>query len=353
MSRVLITGGAGTIGAAIAKRLLADPAYDVRIADERAAPQWMREGCEIRGLDLRVPAHAQAAVKACSQVIHLASFPGIDAADATSARDGDATAATAPTRAASARPTRAPSARPPAHTLMEYENALHGAVIRAALDGEVERFVYVSSSRVFERAERFPTPEAYLAQCPAPLSARGHSRLAGERLCRAAHEEHGLAFTICRPFATYGPQRASADEPGVSRTLIELFDAALAGARPLALAGPDERTLTPTHVDDVADAIVLALVAPAALNEDFNVAAARELSLAEIARTLWQACGQDADELTLTQAADADGAPARSCPAVDKARDLLGWEARIDFEDGAAAVASTRAGTSERIGGAL
>jgi UDP-glucose 4-epimerase len=339
MGRVLITGGAGTIGAAVAKRLLADPAYDVRIADERATPQWMREGCEIRSDDLRVAAHA--AVSGCSQVIHLAGFPGSDAGGDADGRDNDAA------------PPRAARVAPSAHTLMEYENALHGAVIRAALEGDVERFVYVSSSLVFERAELFPTPEAHLAQCPAPLSAGGHSRLTGERLCQAAHEEHGLAFTICRPFATYGPQRAVANEPGVSRTLIELFDGALAGARPLAVAAPGERTLTPTHVDDVAQAIVLTLATPAALNEDFNVAAGRELSVAEIARVVWRACGRDADELTLAQVADGDGEPARSCPAVDKARALLGWEARITFEDGAAAVASMRAGAGGRIGSAL
>ena len=61
MSRVLITGGAGMLGAAVARRLLADPAYDVRIADEREAPQWMREACEIRGADMRAAEGAQAA----------------------------------------------------------------------------------------------------------------------------------------------------------------------------------------------------------------------------------------------------------------------------------------------------
>jgi UDP-glucose 4-epimerase len=349
MSRVLITGGAGAIGAAVAKRLLADPAYDVRVADQRAAPQWMREGCEIRSDDLRVAAQAQAAVRGCSQVIHLASFPGIGADDAMSASDGDAT----PAPPAPTAPTRATGAPPAAHTLMEYENALHGAVVRAAVDGEVERCVYVSSSLVFERAELFPTPEAHLAQCPPPLSAGGYSRLTGERLCRAAHEQHGLAFTICRAFATYGPQRAAANEPGASQALIDLLDGALAGARPLDVAAAGEQTLTPTHVDDVAQAIVLALASPAALNEDFNIAAARELSVAEIARVVWQACGRDADELALEQVIGGRGEPARSCPEVDKAHELLGWQAQIAFEDGAAAVASARAGAGRRIGSAL
>ena len=202
MSRVLITGGAGMIGAAVARRLLADPAYDVRIADERNAPQWMREACEIRSADLRAPAQAQAAVKGCSQVIHVASFR---------AQDADLAAQ--------------------AHTRIEYENALHNAVIRAALDRQVERFVYVSSPLVFERAELFPTPEEYLPRCPVALSPSGFSRLTGERYCRAAHTEHDFPFTICRPFATYGPGPAAAGEPGVSRAVAELIDGALAGGR--------------------------------------------------------------------------------------------------------------------------
>ena len=53
MSRVLVTGGAGTIGAAVVRRLLSDPAYEVRVSDQRLAPQWMREGCEVHTGDLR------------------------------------------------------------------------------------------------------------------------------------------------------------------------------------------------------------------------------------------------------------------------------------------------------------
>ena len=54
MSRVLVTGGAGTIGAAVVRRLLSDPGNEVRVSDQRAAPQWMREGCEGHTGDLRM-----------------------------------------------------------------------------------------------------------------------------------------------------------------------------------------------------------------------------------------------------------------------------------------------------------
>jgi UDP-glucose 4-epimerase len=308
MSRVLITGGAGMLGAAVARRLIADPAHDVRVADERDAPQWMREACEIRSADLRIAEQAQAAVKGCSQVIHLASClpPQADGA-------------------------------PGAHTRIEYENALHNAVIRAALDGGVQRFVYVSSPLVFERAELFPTPEDYLAQCPVALSPSGYSRLTGERYCRAAHDEHGFPFTICRPSATYGPWPGAASEPGAGQAVLELIHGALAGQRPIEVGAPSDQTIAPTHVDDAADAIVAALDSPAALNEDFNLSGGREQTVAEIARVVWRVCGGDAGELALKGRPGVEREPARSWPATDKARELLGWEAQIELEEGVAA----------------
>src|SRR5215211_7543041 len=133
MNRVLVTGGAGTIGAAVVRRLLRDPDFEVRVSDQREAPQWMREGCEVHTGDLRVLDEARKATRGCTHVIHLAAIVG-----------GIANFHKLP------------------HTLTEVNNALYNAVIRAALTEDVERFTYVSSSMVFERAEEFPTPEDYI-----------------------------------------------------------------------------------------------------------------------------------------------------------------------------------------------
>ncbi len=324
MSRVLVTGGAGTIGSAVVRRLLADPAYEVRVSDQRPAPQWMREGCEVHTGDLRSLAEARRATEGCSQVIHLAAIVG-----------GIANFHRLP------------------HTLTEVNNALYNAVVRAALDVEVERFTYVSSSMVFERATEYPTTEAHLPDCPVPLSAYGFSKLTGEVYCRAAHAEHGLPYTICRPFNAYGPGELPDAEPGIAHAVPDLIRKALSGQRPLQIFGSGEQTRTLTHVDDIADGVVVAMGSPAGLNEDFNISASRELTVAEIARIVWAACGEDPEAFELEHLPSFTVDVRRRWPSVEKARTLLGWEARIGVEEGIAATVRwlrEREATADEVG---
>ena len=308
MNRVLVTGGAGTIGSAVVRRLLSDSSWEVRIADHREAPVWMRQGCEIRTADLRRLDAAGEAVDGCSHVIHLAAIVG-----------GIANFHKLP------------------FTLFEVNNALTGALTHAAVDHEVERFLYVSSSMVFERATEFPTTEAHLEHCPAPRSAYGFSKLAGEVYTRAAHDQHGLRYTICRPFNAYGPgELPDRDEPGIAHAVPDLIHKALTGRRPLEIFGSGEQTRTITHVDDIADGIVTAMAAPAGENEDFNISASEELTVAELARIIWEACGNDPEEFELAHLPSFPVDVERRWPSVEKARRLLGWEARIELRDGIA-----------------
>jgi UDP-glucose 4-epimerase len=189
---------------------------------------------------------------------------------------------------------------------------------------------------VFERATEFPTTEAHLDECPAPRSAYGFSKLTGEVYCRAAHAEHELPFTICRPFNAYGPGELPDDEPGIAHAVPDLIRKVLAGQRPLQIFGSGEQTRTLTHVDDIADGIVVALSAPAALNEDFNVSASQELTVAEIARIVWEACGNEPGDFELEHLPPFEVDVQRRWPSVEKARRVLGWEARIDPSEGIA-----------------
>jgi nucleoside-diphosphate-sugar epimerase len=152
---------------------------------------------------------------------------------------------------------------------------------------------------------------------------------------RAAHDEHGLPYTICRPFNAYGPgELPEPGEPGIAHAVPDLISKALARQRPLEIFGSGRQTRTLTHVDDIADGIVTALGAPGAENEDFNISASHELTVAEIATEIWQACGNDPAELSLRNLESFEVDVQRRWPSVEKARALLGWEAGIDLLDG-------------------
>jgi nucleoside-diphosphate-sugar epimerase len=308
MSRVLVTGGAGMIGQAIVRQLLRDPDFEVRVCDQREAPDWIREGAEVHTGDLRDAEHARAALDGVTHVIHCAAIVG-----------GIANFHRLP------------------YTLTEVNNALYNSVIGAALREEVERFVYISSSMVFERAALFPTPEDHLPDCLPPRSAYGFSKLTGEVYCRAAHEQLGLPYTICRPFNAYGPGEVATDEPGIAHAVPDLIRKVLAGQRPLQIFGSGEQTRTLTHVDDIACGVLAALRSPAGLNEDFNISASSELTVEQIARTVWEACGEDPEAFALEHLPSFPVDVQRRWPSVEKARRLLGWEAQIELTEGIAA----------------
>ncbi len=305
--RVLVTGGVGTIGSAVVRRLVRDPAWQVRVSDQRDAPQWMREACEVHVGDLRDRAVAREAMDGCSHVIHLAAIVG-----------GIGNFHRLPL------------------TLTLVNTGLYNGVVGAAVDLGVERFTYVSSSRVFERATVFPTPEAHVWDVPMPRSAYGFSKLTGEVYCRAAHDEHGLPFTIVRPFNAYGPGELPEDEPGIAHMVPDVVRKVLSGQRPLELFGDGTQTRTITHVDDIADGIVAATASPAGLHEDFNISAGEEHTVLELARLIWEACGEDPAAFAVEHVPSFPVDVVRRWPDVSKARELLGWEARIGVREGLA-----------------
>jgi UDP-glucose 4-epimerase len=305
MPKVLVTGGVGTIGTAVVKRLIRDAEWEVRVSDQREAPDWMREACEVHTGDLRDVSGALEALGDATHVIHLAAIVG-----------GIGNFHKYP------------------HTLLEMNTGLYNGVFRAALERDVERFTYVSSSMVFENAREFPTTEEYIVDTPIPTSAYGFSKLAGEFYCRAAHDEHGLRYTICRPFNAYGPGEMPDDEPGIAHMVPDLIKKVLEGQKPLQIFGSGRQTRTITHIDDIAEGIVTATAHPAAENEDFNISNDEEMTVAEIARIIWEECGEDPAEFELEHLPSFEVDVQRRWPSVEKARRLIGFETQIGVREG-------------------
>jgi UDP-glucose 4-epimerase len=300
---ILVTGGAGFIGSAVARRLL-EEGHPVRVVDDfsKGKAANVPEGIEqLRG-DLTDPDVARAAFRDVEVCFHLAAkIGGI-----------------------------AYFHRYPADILDE-NNLMLSSIFRAAL-AVGTKVVYVSSSMVFERTSEFPTPEDAIDRSPSPFSAYGFSKLVGEWYARAFHEQHGLPYAIARPFNAYGPGELPEDEPGLAHVIPDLIRKILHGGPSIEIFGDGSQARSFTFVEDVADAIVTIGFHPNGEEEDFNIGTGVETSVRELLDMLLVLCGQVDREVVSRDPLPVD--VVRRVPDVTKIRTRLGWNARVPLEDG-------------------
>ncbi len=217
------------------------------------------------------------------------------------------------------------------------------AAIAAHRDGRLQKMTYLSSSMVFESADRWPSYEGQEHEIPPPISSYGFQKLAVEYFARAAFQQHGLPFTIIRPFNCVGTgeRRALGDieilsgnvRLAMSHVVPDLVQKVFKGQDPLHILGDGTQVRHYTYGGDLARGIVTAMEHPAALNEDFNLSTRRSTTVMELAEAIWK-CIKGAD-VPLRWVSD-DPFPhdvGRRVPSVEKARELLGYEATTSLED--------------------
>lgn len=254
--RVLVTGGAGFIGAHVARHLL-EGGHDVVVLDDLSG-----------GYEENVPEGATFAVGSVtdpelvdelfrthefSHVFHLAAY----AAEGLS------------------------------HFIrrFNYTNNVLGSVnvLNAAVRAEtVERFVFASSIAVYGPAQA-PMSEDVV---PEPEDPYGIAKYAVELDLAAAQRMFGLDYTIFRPHNVYGELQNLADP---YRNVIGIFMNQLMSGRPMTVFGDGLQTRAFTHIDDVAPVIARSIDASEAANEVFNVGADTPYTVLDLARAVGRA----------------------------------------------------------------
>jgi UDP-glucose 4-epimerase len=201
--------------------------------------------------------------------------------------------------------------------------------LEAALETKdtLERFVDFSTSEVFG-THAFRVEEGQVSTIGSVGEARwtyAVSKLAGEHMAHAYHDELGLPTVSVRPFNVYGPGQIGG---GAIRAFIET---ALAG-KPLVIHGDGSQIRAWCYVDDMVEALLLALEHPNAVGESFNVGNARSaVTIYDLALRIKRMTGLEHD--LVFQPLHYTDVELR-VPNADKARELLGFEAKVELDDG-------------------
>lgn len=217
------------------------------------------------------------------------------------------------------------------------------AAIRAHRQGKLQKVTYMSSSMVFESTTTWPSNEGDERRVPPPLSSYGFQKLAVEYFAKAAWDQYQLPFTIVRPFncVGVGEMRALGEVEvlsgnvslAMSHVVPDLVQKILKGQDPLHILGDGQQVRHYTYGGDLARGIVTAMEHPAALNEDFNLSTAQSTTVLELAELIWRKLkGPDVPFRFVSDPAYEHDVQKR-VPGVQKAKDLLGFEALTPLDE--------------------
>jgi nucleoside-diphosphate-sugar epimerase len=191
-------------------------------------------------------------------------------------------------------------------------------LLEASKKHHVGKFLYISSSMVYGDFTDDVTEDAVCR----PQGQYGIMKLAGEWLVRDYTRSSGIAHTIIRPSAVYGPLDVE------DRVIAKFMLTAMRGGT-LKVNGAGE-TLDFTYVDDVADGIVAAALSSNTNNKTYNITKSHSRSLLDVANLAVKIAGSGTIEV---RDKDADF-PSRGALNIDAARQDFDYFPQVDVEEG-------------------
>jgi UDP-glucose 4-epimerase len=234
-----------------------------------------------------------------------------------------------------------------AYDLLAANERIMAAACDAAIDarrsGNLQKVTYISSSMVFESTTTWPSVEGDERRVPPPLSSYGFQKLAVEYFARAAWQQYELPYTIVRPFncVGVGEGRALGEvevlsgnvKLAMSHVVPDLIQKVVKGQDPLRILGDGTQIRHYTYGGDLARGIVTAMEHPAARNEDFNLSTAQSTTVLELAELIWRKVHTDGRPFRWEPEPAFEHDVAKRVPAVDKAREVLGFEATTSLDE--------------------
>jgi NAD dependent epimerase/dehydratase len=303
--RVLVTGAGGFIGSHLAERLVELGARVRALVRYNSRNDWgllellpapLKHEMEVVLGDLTDPHSTTRMVQGQEVIFHLAALIAIPY-----------------------------SYRAPAHYVATNCGGTLN-LLEAARQHGVERFVHTSTSETYGTAQYTPIDEAHPLRGQSPYAA---SKIGADKLAESYHLSFGVPVVTIRPFNTYGPrQSARAIIPtiisqGLSGDVIRL--GRLTPIRDL------------TFVSDTVEGFIKGEERPQAIGELFNLGSGRSVTIGELAQTIISLLGGGKEIVAEDERVRPDASEVMEllCNA-DKAKKMLGWEPRVNLEEGLA-----------------
>jgi UDP-glucose 4-epimerase len=301
-ARILVTGGAGTIGSTIVDQLVEHGAAEITVLDNfvrgrRENLDWAEDEGNVVVVDgdVRDRTLVEELTKGKDLVFHQAAIRITQCAE---------------------------------EPRLALEVLVNGTfnVVDAAAAADVPKVVAASSASVYGMADEFPTTERHHPYANDTLY--GAAKVFNEGLLRSYHAMTQLDYVALRYFNVYGPRM---DVFGAyTEVLVRWMERIEAGKAPL-IFGDGSQTMDFVYVGDIARANVLAAEA-GVTDAVFNVASGVETSLDELATTLLRVMGSDLS-VEYGPARTVNPVPRRLAD-VSRAEQELGFSAEVDLEDG-------------------
>ena len=191
----------------------------------------------------------------------------------------------------------------------------------------VEKFIYASSGcAIYGSYPKLPLKEDFISMhLTTPYQI---NKMTGEMYCNFYTHHYDLQTVNCRFFNSYGP----GEVPGQYRNVIPNFIYWAMKGQPLPITGTGEETRDFAYVLDLVQGLIKSGFYPAAVGENFNLAAGREISIMEMAKLVNETTGNKADFIYKPKR-KWDTKP-RLLASIEKAQKLIKYHPIVEFEDG-------------------
>ncbi|MFW5628460.1 MAG: SDR family oxidoreductase [Candidatus Cloacimonadaceae bacterium] len=299
--KYLVTGGAGFIGSNIVSELLAQ-GYEVRVLDnfatgkrENILPLMKNEKMTMIEGDLRSFHTVRAAVKGVDYILHQGALPSVPRSINDPITSND----------------------------VNILGTLN--ILEAAKEFGVKRVVCASSSSIYGNSETLPKIEVMPVN---PLSPYALTKYAQERYCQIFTEIYGLETVSLRYFNVFGPNQDPTSQ--YSAVIPKFIRLIMAGKEPV-IYGDGTQSRDFTFVENNVWANIQACVVPEAAGKVINVACGERYTLIELVEKINEILGTNVEPQF---APDRAGDVKHSLAGIEKAKKLLDYEVRVDFEEG-------------------